>query len=196
VAVAVGQNLTAAASGVPIPLPLRPFATSRSLRDSHDSPSFATLASGVGHDEDALSSVGRSDVCGGNPQGARSVSEHVQLVSDRTQPFTRTRRDVFDDDEARADLPDDAGEVVPEAGSRAAEPSALSGSADVLAREPSANKVNVRPASRGSDILEPLDVGPVLRQHRTAERVQLALPEHRTEAGPFEAELKAADPRE
>jgi hypothetical protein len=129
--------------------------------------------------------VWRSDVGGRNRDGAGSVAEQVQRVPDVWQPPLRAARDVLDDDEARRDLPDDLGEVPPEAASLASDASALAGARDVLAGEASANKVNVRPSSGLRDIFKPRHIRPVLREHAPAKWVQLALPQHRTEAGAF-----------
>jgi hypothetical protein len=96
-------------------------------------------------------------------------------------------RNVLDDDEARAAFEDDAEHLAPEPGTLSGEAGSSSGDRDVLAREASANNVNVREGSRGRDIVVPRDVGPVLREHAPAERIALDLPEQRTEARALEA---------
>lgn len=150
----------------------------------------------VGNNEDAASSVGGAKVAGGNPQGARTVSELAEVPPHRGQPGPHAARDVLDDDEARPDERDDVREVVPEPRSGAAKPSLLAGAGDVLAGESSANNVNVRVAAGLRDILEPHDGGPVLREHAATEGIDLALPKDRPETGALEPELQAADARE
>lgn len=150
-------------------------------------PLLAPLATSVGNNEDAAAPVRRSTIAGGNPQGARSVSKHVQLVPDVRQPSARAARDVFDDDEPRPHLPDDAREIVPETGSLAAEATALAGAGDVGAGESSTNKVNVRPIARARDIVKPHGIWPVFRENGSAEGNDLALKHDGAEPSPLKA---------
>lgn len=150
----------------------------------------------MGNNEDPTAKMGGSDVGGRKREGGGVVSEHVQLTPHRGQPTTCTRRDVLDDDEARADLIDDAREMPPEAGAGAADASPFSGAGDVLTGESSANNVNVRIPARLGDIAESLHVGPVFREHGAAKGIVLDLPGDGAEPGPLEAKLQAADPAE
>src|SRR6185295_17758771 len=61
--VGVGHNWTAIVSGIPAPFPLFAVILRRSRRGSHVagvSPSWATDALGLGHDPEAIPSVGRA----------------------------------------------------------------------------------------------------------------------------------------
>jgi hypothetical protein len=147
----------------------------------------------VGNNEDSPSSVRGSDVDGSKCEGTRSVAEHMQLMSDVRQPEFCPAGDVLHDDEARRDLLYDGGEVPPERRLLAAEPSSCACAGDVLTGESSTDEIHMGIVARSRDILEPRNGGPVLREHAATEGVDLALPEHRTKAGPLEAELKAAD---
>lgn len=64
-----------------------------------------------------------------------------------------------------------------------------------MAGEASADETDASQNGRAncSDILEPLGMRPILREHRSAERVLLHLPEHRPKPSPFEAELESTD---
>jgi hypothetical protein len=97
--------------------------------------------------------------------------------------------DVLDDNDARSDALDDLREREPEPGLRSGDASEVSGDGEILAGEASANNVNVGPRSLVLDIFKPLSVGPMLREHRATERIDLALPHDRPKPGPFEAEL-------
>ena len=67
-------------------------------------------------------------------------------------------RDVLDENPTGSDLSDDAMELVPEARPLTSEASSATGHGEVLAREPSANKVGCSPlASVGGDVI--VDVG-------------------------------------
>lgn len=145
--------------------------------------------------EDAASEMRRPDIGCRNRVGAGSVAELAQLRSHLWQPSTLSARDVFDDDEARVRLGEDARELVPEAASGAFEADALSGSANVLAGEAPANNVNCGEVASGSDIGIPHSVWPVARQHGAAVRIDLDLPDDRAKASTLEAEIHAADAR-
>jgi hypothetical protein len=151
----------------------------------------------VGNDEDASPEVGGSNVGGRKLEGTGSVPQHVQVSPHVGQPTPGTGGDVLDDDDRRREGLDDPAVFVPEAGPLAGEPCSFAGGADVLAGEASAEDVDTREIrSNCSDIGEPRDGGPVLRQHAETELVLLDLEEHGSEAGALEPELQAADPGE
>jgi len=141
----------------------------------------------VGNNEDSSTQVRSSNVGCCNPQGAGSVTEQVQAVADPGQPASLAARDVFDDDPGRPHFFDNAGEVVPEAAALASHASPFPSGRDVLAGEPSANKVNVRPVALRSDILVPRRCRPVLLEHGAAEGIDLALPHDRAEPRALES---------
>lgn len=150
-------------------------------------------AVGVGHNEDPSSHVGSTDFCGRKREGTRSVSEVAQLAPHRGQPGALAVRDVLDDDDRRPDFFGDAVELEPEPTSVAGETGLLAGGADVLAGETSAEEIDggKRPSCR--DVIEPLNVGPVLGEDAAAELVLLDLPEDRAQPGGLEPELETAD---
>jgi hypothetical protein len=150
----------------------------------------------VGHNEDSSAEVRRPDVGGRNCDGARSVSELAEVPPHRGQPGPHAARDVLDDDPRRPDLRDDPCKLEPEAGPLAADAFSGSGAADVLAWEASADEIDFGPMASFRDIVKPRDVGPMFREDGATERIDLALPDDRTEAGPFEAELQPTDSAE
>lgn len=150
---------------------------------------FASVVTGVGHNEDALPSVRQADVFGRQKEGTGSVAESLEICSDEREPLCSTGVDVFDEDESRSQLGDDSAVLVPETTPLAGETSSLSGRGDVLTGEASTDEVDRSEVvlSDRSNIFVPFDSGPVLREHGSAERIDLHLPRGVTDAGPFEA---------
>ena len=107
-------------------------------------------------------------------------------------------RNVLNDDPSRLPFVDHASELVPQARAASSKALARSCAGHVLAREAAADEVNGSEScgANGSDIFMALDLRPVLREHLATERVDLDLPAHGAEPGPFEAEFQAADARE
>jgi hypothetical protein len=76
----------------------------------------------------------------------------------------------------------------------ATDASSLTGVADIGARKSSTEQIDLRGATVDrSDIFVPSDVGPVLREHGAAERIDLALKDNATNPGALEATLETAD---
>src|SRR5262245_31497877 len=119
----------------------------------------------VGNNEDSSAEMSRSDLLGRKQEGTRSVPQHMQVSPHEGQPTSRTGGDVFDDDEARRDLFDDAREFSPESGSLSRESFALACTRDVLTRESPAEHITTGGAFEGRDIVEPFHVRPMLREH-------------------------------
>src|SRR5690606_33894325 len=96
VAHGVGSSATATESGVPIPLPLMPFAliaSRRAIQRSTSSPSLNTPAFGVGsNDEDPEPLVWRADVASAYATPARVIPEGGQVSEYGTEcPHSRLR---------------------------------------------------------------------------------------------------------
>lgn len=66
-----------------------------------------------------------------------------------------------------------------------------------MAREPSADEIDPPKLSANcAHVVEPLGLGPVLREDALAERIGFDLPEHGAESGPLESEFESADTAE
>lgn len=83
--------------------------------------------------------------------GGSGYTMPFRIIADLSEPpedFVQSARakggDVFDEDPFRPDLGDEAEELEPETGAAAGEPGAFAGEADVLAREPASDDVDVR----------------------------------------------------
>lgn len=104
-------------------------------------------------------------------------------------------RDVLDDDDLRAKLSDDAGELTPESGPGSVlDTPTGAGSGHVLAWEPAddgANRGKVR-SSDMTHILQSRHVGPVPREHTPTPRADLHLP-RAPPAATLETQVKADD---
>jgi hypothetical protein len=136
---------------------------------------------GVGHNEDPLALVRKSDVGSGHLESARSVAESEQVQPDPSEPTTLAARDVLDDDDRRAQLADDATELAPEPGSGSCEPRSFPGPADVLAREAPVEHIDQSESCPGSvsDIRDtPIRTGPMTSEYRAAVGIHFDL-EHR-----------------
>jgi hypothetical protein len=92
--------------------------------------------------------------------------------------------------------------VGPEAGSLTLKPRAFSGNADVLAGEPAADCVNGNSicgksvCGKGANVIVLRNLGPVFRQHLSAEGVYLAEGDRLERTAALQAEGKAPDTRE
>ena len=202
-AVGVAHSFVAMESGIPAPLPLIPFALSRSRRASHvagPSPSFGFDAAGVGQrapgdDEEAGSSVRGADI--GCTDGTRdnAIAEVAQTFANNGKPSTPEGRDVFDDDGARAQLFDDAAVLVPEPRTRTLEARPLASERYILTREPAAHHVDrleILPSNL-TDVLMAYRLRPVTREHASAPCVLFDLPNDPPEPGALEPQFKTAD---
>lgn len=109
--------------------------------------------------------MGCSDVAGGDSGSFHLVTEVDEPADNDVQAPPNESLHVLDEDAARAELGDDAVELVPEAGAGAFEAGTTAGEGDVLARKPAAHHVNGRQdfGADLSDIFVPHDVGPVFR---------------------------------
>jgi hypothetical protein len=152
---------------------------------------FASPAVGVGHcdDEDALSSVRSSDVGSLDDPRVGREAKFSEVGGNSVQPARNERANVFEDHIPGANLAEDAGNFFPEPRLRPVEARASSSDGKVLAGEAGAHEVDGGGMRKRSDVIVPRHVGPVFRQHRSAEWIDFALPDYGTEPSPFEAEL-------
>jgi hypothetical protein len=100
-AVGVGHIWTAMVSGIPIPLPFFAVSFTRSRRASQVSgfsPSCATLASGVGHDPNAIPPVGSANGGSRNAVPLRVIPERGQVSENCSKPSPKKCCDVLHDD--------------------------------------------------------------------------------------------------
>lgn len=158
VALGVGQSLTAlSVSVVPecrplsVEYPAAPLATESCVVD-------------VGHKEESVSVVRRSNIGRSESTPLRIVPERGKVGEDDFEPFRPERGDVFNEDQLRSNFADDSREVFPEPASLAPDAFLLTGDGDVLTREAASDAVhqsskrgsieggNVRPKSRWSQV--------------------------------------------
>jgi hypothetical protein len=138
----------------------------------------ASLRTQVGHNEEAVPLVRRSNVGGGDDAGLDAIAKPCEVADNSVQPARNERRNVFDDDEDGPHFADDARELAPEAGSLAVDPGPLAGGADVLAGESPADDVNASKVcfSDRADIVVSPGLGPMRREHAAAKGIALDLP--------------------
>jgi hypothetical protein len=136
--------------------------------------------------------------------GARGHNRPLRIIPERgkgpeyiAHSPRKQRCDVLHEDVSGSHLANDSGKLPPEAGSFAVESGALSRVADVLAGEAPADEIDRLEvvASDIANVLQLGNVGPVLRQHALAERVNLDLPPY-FHPGALQAEFHATDTSE
>lgn len=159
---------------------------------------FPSLRVGVGHHEKPATTVRSSEILSSESEPDRIVPERGKVTEHDVEPAKSEVCDVFHDDEARSKLANDSRELEPKAAARTADANLLASLGDVLAGEPAADDIDGAELARPdrANVVESLDVGPVLREDLAAELVALDLPEHGTESGPLEAEFESANARE
>src|SRR5260221_6851879 len=96
----------------------------------------------VGHDPDSVSPVRRANVGSRYAMPFRVIPDLGHVSEYCCQPSTKQRCDVLHDDVAGSKFPNESVVFAPESTSRACKTSTLSGNADVLAGEASADDVN------------------------------------------------------
>jgi hypothetical protein len=127
--VSVGQSLTAVAS----PSPLLALAPLRLL--------FPHTV-GVGHKPESVALVRRPNVGSSQHCPAAVIPERGQVTEDSSESPSKQGWAVFHEDEAGSNFAHDARHVRPHSRSSAVDAGALSGDADVLAREAARNHIN------------------------------------------------------
>jgi hypothetical protein len=151
----------------------------------------ASVVTGVGHnpdDEEPFASVGCADVSGCDDASFHVIPGADEIGDNDVHPARSERCNVFDDDDERPKLADDAVEFSPQAGTRTAEPRTLSCDAEILAGEPAANNSNVleHACPDRFDVIVPPNVRPLLREHPATPRIDLDLPHRASHPAPFE----------
>jgi hypothetical protein len=135
---------------------------------------------------------------------------HIAAVGFDTTPGTRRvtsgreqSRDIFCHQPTGRDLRNETSELVKKSGPGSSQTKTRSSQGDVLAGPTSDENIDICPSSEValeslighlSNVVVPLDVGPMARQHLTTRRVQFHL-EHHVAAQICEALLESADPR-
>lgn len=145
---------------------------------------------GVANNEDAGTGVGSANVSRVDPKGARSIAKHMQVLPHLGQPvLRRVVRDILDDDRFRSDTGDNLGESLPEREVERAPPTGCR--RERLTREPAADEIDTRylQFEHVVNVFVARGERPVLREHETAEVIELALPRDRPEPSPLQAEF-------
>lgn len=152
----------------------------------------------MGNNEDSGPLVSGAHVTGSHSNRQAGVPEVPQGAPQHGHVATPGVSDVLDHNPAWTELIDNPPHLEPQAGPRAFEAGALAGGGQILAWKPAAEHVNPGQIVRadGADIVEPLGLGPVLRQDVATVGGLLNLPCDRAESGALHAELQAADSRE
>jgi hypothetical protein len=150
---------------------------------------------GVGHEEEPLSSVGRSDVGGGDDARLHSIPGGVEVGRNSVQPARNEGAHVFDDHDPRSQLSDDAEVLAPESRPGAVEPRAFARARDVLAGEAPADDVDLREdvTTHLAHVGEALRARPVHREHAPAEGIDLDLKQYGAKASQLQTKLESAN---
>jgi len=107
--------------------------------------------------------------------------------------------DVLHEHDFRSQLANKSIDLKPQSAPVASKPLLMARVADVLAREPAADDINVNSVSAKSvgcecsDIVVLPHVGPMLRQHLAAEGINLAERDRLEPASAFQAKVETAD---
>jgi hypothetical protein len=156
---------------------------------------FSSLAHGVGHDEDSLSSMRGTHVACAKSRPLRIVPELGKVSENSACSPSKESCDIFNDHVLRSKLANDSSKLEPQSAPRALEPGAFAGHADILTGESAADEIDGSESCRAGagDIDDgSIGVGPVLREDASRKIVDLDLPDDVTQSGPFEAELESA----
>src|SRR5690606_20558281 len=102
------------------------------------------LAVGVRNDENSITEVIGANGCRRNTVPFRIIPARGQVSEYDIQPSRKQRCDVLHDDVAGSKLANDPGKLSPQAGTFAGNSCSLSGIANVLARESSADEIDGR----------------------------------------------------
>jgi hypothetical protein len=155
---------------------------------------FAAL--GVGHDPDAVPSVGRAKGGSGNTVPLTVMPDRSEPPEHFVQSAIAKGDNVFDDRPARADFGDEAEHFEPQAGTGASKAPAASGNTDILAGETAADRVNGNSVcfqtagAELSDIIVNWHMRPMMCQDSFRERFDLTERNRFEPLSPFEAERK------
>lgn len=181
-----------------MPFPLQCFARLRSFRASHDSsvsPSFATLAAAVGHNEDPLPEMAGPEVRSSKTTPLRIVPESGKVSEYRSEPQGKMPGYVFQQDVSGSKYANDSPELWPKMALVGLSGS-FSGLAEGLAGIATAEQVDGFEFVSGefSKIIIFFDIGPVLPQNFQTKFIDLALP-LANHPGSFETKANTLDAR-
>src|SRR5690606_23559328 len=106
--------------------------------------SAVSLAAGIRNDENSITEVIGANGCRRNAIPLRIIPARGQVSEYDAQPSSKQRCYVLHDDVAGSKLANDPGKLRPQAGAFASNACSLSGIANVLAGEASADEINGR----------------------------------------------------
>ncbi len=162
--------------------------------------SFPSLAAGVGHNPDPIPAMSGANVGSGYAMPFRVIPERGQGPENVSKSAIKERCHVFQDNEARSQLANDADHLEEQPGTLACQtlPHDVR-DADVLAGEASADGVNGNSVccqalgGEGSDVIVARHLGPVFRQHAAAVRFDFAEGDRAEAARSLQAKAEAAN---
>jgi len=138
-------------------------------------------------DEDPVPPVRGADGGSGNTVPLRIIPALGQRPENGIQSPSKESWYVFQDDVARSYQANDPHEFVEKPGALSFEAGSLSGVAEILAGESSADDVDMGNVLHGGDVFVAGNPGPVLGQDTPSIGVFFALPNHRPKPCPFQA---------
>jgi hypothetical protein len=152
----------------------------------------------VGNDPEALSGMWRANRGSRYAMPLRIVPEGGQVSENSVHPSTKQLCDVFHENVVGSNLANEARVFSPKTGSLPVKTARRASPREILAREPTADDIDGNSVSaksvgcKGSDILVPFDVRPVLREDAPAKWINLALRHGFEPARSFQAKLESA----
>lgn len=156
-------------------------------------PCIAQAIVGVRHNENAVSSVRRTDGTSRNNKRPAGVAKRFQVSEHSVESQCDESRSIFSKHPSGPDVRNDVAHSRPEPSGVASSPPPA-GETDGLARESATDEIDgskVPWINRGDVIVKPR-IGPMLAQDATAKGIRFALPSNR-HPGPLQAEIQAAD---
>lgn len=151
-----------------------------------------TLVVSVGNHEDSAALVGSSEIACRDRKRKARIAELFQVTDDKVDPQRSAAADVFDHNPSGPELSHETSELTPQARALSNKARATARAGDILAGEPARDEIHANKlgCAEGFDIVEARDLGPVPLKDSTAKRIDLDLPEYRTEARAFKAEFQ------
>jgi hypothetical protein len=151
------------------------------------------LASGVGHHKNPVAQVRGAKGSRRNTVPLRVVPARGQVPENSSDsPVIKQTWRVLHEHEAGSNLANQSDNFTPEAGAGPVNADLWTGAGHVLARKPACDAINVESGKGftgyGPHILKPRHIGPMLRQHAPAKRVNLDLC-HARHSGTLQAEI-------
>lgn len=161
-------------------------------------PRFASLAFGVGNEEQPITLVRGTEGDRRYAIPVRVIPARGQVPENVAHPPIKESCHVFHDEVSGSHHANGSHHLPPESRAGPGQAGAEPGMAKVLARETATQDVDGLKLSivHLRDVLAALGLGPVAGEHPPAERIELDLPGHRADAGAFKPQLQAADAAE